>query len=110
MYPMHDMIRGRIFVAPPADPSLSQDPPQMHLVAAKLITSPHGSSSKNMSSPSSIQLDLELRLPRPAVGVLNVTGSVQSWLQGAFPDPIGQVKLILYCLRHNLEKSSQAVG
>ena len=90
MFPMHDMLRGRVFEAPPADPSLSSHPPQMHLKAAKPITPEPG--LRPSSSAACVQLDLELRLSQPAVGVLNVTGHIQAWVQGAFPDPEPQVK------------------
>lgn len=86
---MHDMIRGRTYRAPLAAPSLSQHPPQMHLIASKLVESSDG--YNHGSNSASVQLDLELRLPRPAVGVLNVTGPVQAWRQGSFQAPEKQV-------------------
>lgn len=43
------------------------------------------------STPGSYQLDVELQLPRPAVGVLNITGSADIWVKVPFADPSQQV-------------------
>ena len=45
----------------------------------------------NSSSTISYKLDLVLRLPKPAVGVLNVTGKIHSWVTGPFPELPQQV-------------------
>lgn len=87
MYPMHDMIRGKVFPAPRPDPNLFAFPPTLSLVSRN----PHGRVPTGQGEgarckPGEIErLDLQLKLPQPGVGVLNVTGNIQGW---SFSDPM----------------------
>ncbi|KAL0027903.1 hypothetical protein WJX79_001663 [Trebouxia sp. C0005] len=78
MYPMHDMIRGKVFEAPPADKELFPTPPTVHLLSRD-------------SSGGTDRLHLELRLPRPGVGVVNVTGPLHAWsFTDQLPRPVSK--------------------
>ncbi|KAL3158059.1 hypothetical protein ABBQ32_011669 [Trebouxia sp. C0010 RCD-2024] len=87
MYPMHDMIRGKVFQAPPPDPNLFAFPPTLSLISR----TPHGrvptgrGKGGRCISGETERLDLQLTLPQPGVGVLNVTGNIQGW---SFSDPM----------------------
>ena len=95
---MHDMIRGEVYEGPPADPSLMQRPPHVEVTMVHDVepsNTPHGASEAHhglqRSTAESYQLDVELRLPRPAVGVLNITGSADVWVKAPFAHPAQQV-------------------
>lgn len=82
MYPMHDMIRGRVFEAPPADRGLFPTPPTVHLLSRD---------SSGGTARGTDRLHLELRLPRPGVGVVNVTGPLHAWsFTDQLPRPVSK--------------------
>ena len=71
MYPMHDMIRGLLVEAPPTDLGLFPAPPSIHLISRD--------GPETCTAGGTDRLRLGLKLPRPGVGVLNVTGPLQAW-------------------------------
>ena len=84
MYPMHDMIRGKVFGAPPADPKLFPTLPTVRLLTKDAPGA--------CTAGGTDRLHLELRLPRPGVGVLNVTGPLQGWsFTDQLPIPVSKV-------------------
>lgn len=87
MYPMHDMIRGKVFEAPLPDPHLFATPPTMHLISRTIQgwRVSGGAAGGLCTAGETERLNLEMRLPQPGVGVLNVTGSIQDW---SFSDPL----------------------
>ena len=87
MYPMHDMIRGKVFRAPPPDANLFASTPAVHLISrTPLGGKPLGrAAGGRCRAHETERLDLELKLPQPGVGVLNVTGNIQGW---SFSDPL----------------------
>ena len=87
MYPMHDMIRGKVFQAPPPDTDLFAFAPTIHLVSrTPLGKGPLGQVAGGQCRAGQMErLDLEMKLPQPGVGVLNVTGNIQGW---SFSDPL----------------------
>ena len=95
---MHDMIRGRVFEAPLPDPHLFATPPTMNLISR----TPQGrgvlgrSAGEPCTAGETERLDLELRLPQPGVGVLNVTGSLQGW---SFSKPLPKSSSKVRCCK-----------
>ena len=71
MYPMSDMIRGKIFDAPPPDRHIFPASPYIQLVS-------RGSTQSCLPGRMD-RLHLELKLPMPGVGVVNVTGPLHAW-------------------------------
>lgn len=87
MYPMHDMIRGKVFHAPPPNADLFSSMPAVHLISrTPLGRGPLGRAAGGRCRAGETErLDLELNLPQPGVGVLNVIGNIQGW---SFSDPL----------------------
>ena len=71
MYPMSDMIRGKVFDAPPPDRRIFPASPYIQLISRD--------STQSCLPGRTDRLHLELKLPRPGVGVVNVTGPLQAW-------------------------------
>lgn len=84
---MHDMLRGKVFHAPPPDTGLFAFSPTIHLVSrTPLGKGPLGQvAGARCRAGETERLDLEMKLPQPGVGVLNVTGNIQGW---SFSDPL----------------------
>ena len=89
MYPMHDMIRGKVFKASPPDPHLFAHPPTLRLVSrvSRSSEASEQSTEGSCKAGETERLKLVLQLPQPGVGVLNVTGSIQGW---SLSDPLPQ--------------------
>lgn len=87
MYPMHDMIRGKVFHAPSPDAGLFASTPDVLLISrTPLGRGPlERVAGGRCRAGETERLDLELKLPQPGVGVLNVTGDIQGW---SFSDPL----------------------
>lgn len=84
---MHDMIRGKVFHAPPSDTGLFAFAPTIHLSGrTPLGKGPPGQVAGAKCKKGDMErLNLELKLSQPGVGVLNVTGNIQGW---SFSEPL----------------------
>lgn len=94
---MHDMIRGKVFQAPPPDPNLFAFPPTISLISrTPLGRAPtgQGGAEGGCRSGEIERLDLQLKLPQPGVGVLNVTGDIQGW---SFSEPMPKPCVKVHC-------------
>ena len=90
MYPMHDMIRGQVFEGPPADRGLFPTPPTVHLLSRD---------TSGGTAEGTDRLHLELRLPRPGVGVVNVTGPLHAWsFTDQLPRPVSKVRMLFHMI------------
>ena len=69
MYPISDLLRGPSLAAPPIEGFLAHTLPALH----KKKQTP------SQTNPGFEKLELKLNLPHAAVGVLNITGPLQSW-------------------------------
>ncbi len=90
MYPMHDMIRGKVFEGPPADKELFPTPPTVHLLSRD---------SSGGTAGGTDRLHLELKLPRPGVGVVHVTGPLHAWsFTDQLPRPVSKVRVVCHLM------------
>ena len=69
MYPISDLLRGPSLAAPLVEGFLAHKLPALH--KRKQMPSP--------KLPGFERIEVELSLPHAAVGVLNITGPLQSW-------------------------------
>ena len=87
---MHDMIRGKVFEGPPADKELFPTPPTVHLLSRD---------SSGGTAGGTDRLHLELKLPRPGVGVVHVTGPLHAWsFIDQLPRPVFKVRVLCHLM------------
>lgn len=87
---MHDMIRGKVFEGPPADKELFPTPPTVHLLSRD---------SSGGTAGGTDRLQLELKLPRPGVGVVHVTGPLHAWsFTDQLPRPVSKVRVVCHLM------------